>query len=116
MTYKKYYDLVRDAMECESAEQFIGEVGCPEWAPEDANQFVADLTNIWEVAHMSIKDMRAAVGMTQVKFAERFAIPLRTIENWETRGGRAEYDRLMMADLLGLVTVTRAMEDKDDQQ
>ena len=116
MTYKKYYDLVRDAMECESAEQFIGEVGCPEWAPEDANQFVADLTNIWQVAHMSIKDMRTAVGMTQAKFAERFAIPKRTLENWEMRDGRAEYDRLMMADVLGLITVERAMEVEGDQE
>lgn len=32
---------------------------------------------------MTIKEIRAACGMTQRAFAEFFAIPKRTIEDWE---------------------------------
>lgn len=32
---------------------------------------------------MTIKEMRAASGMTQQAFAEFFGIPKRTIEDWE---------------------------------
>lgn len=33
---------------------------------------------------MTIKEMRAETGLTQVKFAEHLGIPRRTIENWES--------------------------------
>ena len=31
-----------------------------------------------------IKDIRAASGLSQVKFAQRYGIPRRSIENWES--------------------------------
>lgn len=33
---------------------------------------------------MTIKDIRTATGLSQAKFAERFRIPRRTVENWES--------------------------------
>ena len=33
---------------------------------------------------MTIKEMRAETGLSQVKFAEHLNIPRRTIENWES--------------------------------
>lgn len=110
MTYKKYYDLIRDALEYSSAEQFISEVGYPEWAPDDVNRFINDLQNIYDVAHMTINDMRAAVGITQQQLSNRFCIPKRTVENWAARGCPS-YIKLMLADLLGLVTVHRVDVD-----
>lgn len=107
MTYKQYYDLIRDALECSSAEQFIGELGYPDWASDDADRFAEDMKNIYTVAHMSIKKMREETGLTQQKLSERFAIPQRTVENWEARGSCPHYTRLMIADLLGLVKVVR---------
>lgn len=32
---------------------------------------------------MTIKDLRARTGLTQLEFAEKFGIPKRTLENWE---------------------------------
>lgn len=32
---------------------------------------------------MTIKDLRAASGMTQKEFSEYFRIPKRTVEDWE---------------------------------
>lgn len=33
---------------------------------------------------MTIKELRSLTGLSQVKFAEKYNIPRRTIENWET--------------------------------
>lgn len=33
---------------------------------------------------MTIKDIRSKSGLTQKQFAEKYGIPKRTIENWET--------------------------------
>lgn len=112
MTFEKYYDLIRSALECSDAEQFISEVGYPDWAPDDVYRFIDDLQNIYDVAHMTINDMRAAAGLTQRQLADRFDIPKRTIENWSIRSC-PPYVRLMIADLLGLITVNRVAEAED---
>lgn len=33
---------------------------------------------------MTIKEIRALTGLSQVRFAERYRIPRRTVENWES--------------------------------
>lgn len=62
------------------------------------------LTMIWDAAHMSVKDICKAAGLTQAGLAQRFCIPKRTVEDW-CRGVAkcADYIRLMMADSLGLI-------------
>lgn len=57
---------------------------------------------VWDLAHMSVADIRHAAGLTQAAFAERFCLPLRTLQNWEIRGGCAPYIRMMFARLCGL--------------
>lgn len=34
---------------------------------------------------MDIKDIRALTGLTQVKFSQKYGIPLRTYTNWEQK-------------------------------
>jgi len=33
--------------------------------------------------NLTVKDIRAATGLSQRKFAEKYGIPRRTVENWE---------------------------------
>ena len=41
---------------------------------------------------MNIKEIRALTGLSQAKFAERYGIPKRTLEDWEAgRRKPAEY-------------------------
>lgn len=66
--------------------------------PERIDQIGA----VWDVAHMTIRQIRAHTGLTQAAFATRFVIPKRSIGNWET--GQSEcpaYVRLMLAQLTG---------------
>lgn len=75
--------------------------------PEDEGGIPADLiewlAQIWEVAHMSVAEIRKGQGLTQAQFAERFCLSRRTLEGWESRGSCPDYVRLMMAELLGLI-------------
>ena len=45
------------------------------------------LSQIWDVAHMTMKEIVAASGMTQSAFAKCAGVPLRTLQGWcgETR-------------------------------
>ncbi len=68
-------------------------------------ELVEQLEGIWDVAHMSVKDLRSVTGLSRTVFAERFCIPLRTVEDWEAaRRNPPDYVRLMMAQLVGVLT------------
>lgn len=78
--------------------------------PEDetANLDTAQLENlyhIWHVANDPFKVLLRSIGITQTRCAERFCIPLRTVQHWAL-GERAcpSYVRLMMAELTGYMT------------
>lgn len=111
MTYETYRVLISDALSAESEEMFIAEQGWADWMDEyggDADRLVSDMRNIYKVAHMTVRDLIEAYGKTQADFSERFCIPKRTVEDWATERRQCPpYTRLMMADLLGLVTVER---------
>ncbi len=62
------------------------------------------LGRLWDVYHMSVKDICKAANLTQAALATRFGIPKRTVEDW-CRGVAkcAPYIRLMMCECLGLI-------------
>ena len=111
MTYEAYRDLITAALTAESEEMFISAPGWADWMDEygdDTDRLVSDMCNIYQVSHMTMLDLLSASGLTKAAFSRRFLIPLRTVENWVS-GIRPcpIYVRLMIADLLGLVTVER---------
>lgn len=108
MTYKTYSEFVRSADEqpfelfrarwlllpdCESISG---------WSPYDLDHGAELLQRIYNIVNQPIADIRAAVGMSQQAFADRFAIPRRTVQNWVARGGCPVYVRLMLQHELGL--------------
>lgn len=111
MTYETYRDLITAALTAESEEMFISAPGWADWMDEygdDTDRLVSDMCNIYQVSHMTMLDLLSASGLTKAAFSRRFLIPLRTVENWAS-GIRPcpIYVRMMIADLLGLVTVER---------
>lgn len=118
MTYKVFNSLIRDALEAENEEMFVAERGWQEWMDEcedDTDAIVSDMQNIWDLAHLTIKEMRQRTGWTQAKFAERFGIPLKTLESWESGGSASSrkcsiYQKLCLAEVLGMITVKRDFE------
>lgn len=64
---------------------------------------IGQLEGIWDVAHLSIRDIRGHLGLTQVEFSQRYCIPCRTIGNWETGSSACpSYLRLLLIESAGL--------------
>lgn len=62
------------------------------------------LAQIWDVAHMTMKEIVAASGMTQSAFAKCAGVPLRTLQGWcgETRECPS-YLRFLLAEHYKLI-------------
>lgn len=59
--------------------------------------------NLQDAANLTIKDIRAATGLSQAAFAKHFNIPRRTVENWESGTNVCPiYVRLLLAQVVGL--------------
>lgn len=77
------------------------------WGDAEDAEVQADrldtLGSIWDAAHMSIKDIRTASGLSRTAFAEHLCIPYRTVQDWEL-GARAcpGYLRLLIAEHFGI--------------
>ena len=54
------------------------------WGDDSDPILLADLCGkVWDLAHLTVSDIRAHTGLTQAAFSERFLIPYRTLQNWE---------------------------------
>ncbi len=62
--------------------------------------------HIWDIAHMSMRDVVKQSGLTQKQFAERFMIPIRTVESWCMNTRKSpEYVKLLICESLGLLSI-----------
>ena len=56
--------------------------------PDDASDCVDldaekdKLSSIWDLAHLSMRELVARTGLSQTAFAKRTGIPLRTVQDW----------------------------------
>lgn len=80
----------------------------PESPDIDAAELAESLGNIWDVSHMTTRDIRQHLGLTQAAFAERFCVPRRTVEGWESGRTTPAYIVLMLADISGIVKIKRS--------
>lgn len=73
--------------------------------PNDINYnfyLLDQLESIWDIAHLSVRDIRRHTGLTQRKFCDKFCIPYRSLEDWERGISKCPpYLRLMLAQLVG---------------
>lgn len=108
MTDKLFNTLWTAALDCADRDTYVSDwalsSACGD-APEadvPADR-VEELGHLWDAAHLTIRDIRAHTGLSQVAFAVRYCIPRRTVENWES-GDRqcADYVRLLLAEAVGV--------------
>lgn len=62
------------------------------------------LSGIWDLAHLSMRDLISRTGMSQTVFAKCAGIPLRTVQNW-CAGSRdcPAYVRFLLAEHYNLL-------------
>lgn len=114
INYHDFYTLFGAATAEQDRERFISE-----WSTSsifypgenvpgiNAEELADALGNIWDVAHLTTRDIRQHLGLTQAAFAERFCVPRRTVENWEYKDKNPTYYILALAELVGLLKVKR---------
>lgn len=92
MTYPTFYRLFREALAQPILNDFLAQAR--EIDPAASPQ---DLRDIHTAAHLPVRTMIARLGISQAAFAERFCVPLRTVEAWAT-GKRtpAPWTRLLL--------------------
>ncbi len=109
MTNKQFYICVGEATCYADRDSFISELALSSlWEDDETSEIpperIAVLGEIYDACHRSVRDIVAVSGLTQRAFAERFCIPLRTVEDWCTlRRECALYMRLMMQECLGIL-------------
>ena len=110
MTDKQFYSIFSDALSDEGAsrESFVSDWALSSiWGDDDNSDIleerIAEIGGIWDVAHLTIYDIRQHTGLSQAKFATRFCIPRRSIEDWESGARKCpDYLRLLLAQTVGL--------------
>ena len=107
MTDKQFFQAFREAQQYSDPDAFASDVALSDIFPgvayEDLPSLVEELHHVWLYAHITVREIVQHTGLTQSNFAQRFAIPLRTLESW--LGGTSAcppYTRLMLAKLCGL--------------
>ena len=107
INHKRFHEIVQAAQEQPDMQMFLTEYGLPEWifaeVTNDEQAAVELLTNIHRVLHSTPKEFIAAAGLNQTKFAARFNIPLRTVQDWcGNRRKMPDYLKFMAAEILGM--------------
>lgn len=107
---KQYFASLYDgACEASSEDMYIAEWATSDIfdpdkdAPDpDYGAIVELLRQIYRCAHITVRETREHTGLSQAAFAERYLIPKRSVENWES-GSREcpDYVRLMLAHVTG---------------
>ena len=103
MTNKTNFALLwSDALQSDNHDRFVSEWATSSMFDCDLAKSAEYVSKIWQIAHMSIRDMRDTTGLTQSAFAKLIGVPVRTLTSWEQRGGVTDYHRLWLAVYLGL--------------
>lgn len=103
MTITQFTAARAAASSCHSSADFLGRFqNIAPWELED----------VWTIHDdYSIATVRAISGLTQVEFAERYHIPIRTVENWTQHGTARREISPYLLDLLAVDVInTRAAE------
>lgn len=104
MTDKDFCLLFGEALNAPARDAFVADWSTSSMWSEGSDPIrLAEICGtVWDLAHLDVADIRSYTGLTQAAFATRFCIPLRTVQNWESRGGCPHYVLLMMARLSGM--------------
>lgn len=108
--YKRFNEILYAAQKQPDLQLFLAEYGLPEWIIDeitpDESEAVELITNIHHVVHLTPKELIAESGLSQTKFAVRFNIPLRTVQDWcGERRKMPNYLKFMVAEILDMLNV-----------
>lgn len=110
MTNKQFYFCYSEIDNYKDRDAYVSDIVLSSiWgdSQEDAisESRANEVSQIWDAAHKSVKQIAADAGISQRKLAERFCVPYRTMENWcSGKNACPAYVRLMMQELMGQIS------------
>lgn len=110
MTDNQFCTMFGEAIEATDRDAYVSDwVLSSMWEADPESEIPVDRIEqvgaLWDVAHLTVRQIREHTGLTQAAFGERYAVPCRTIQNWEQGTNKCpDYVRLMLAQLTGLYT------------
>ena len=105
MDDKTFNLLFTEALAASDRDAFVSEwggsslfAGDPDDPGPDLAVLIPELERVYDLAHLSVREIRQRAGLTQAAFGLRYCIPRRTLEDWEA-GRRLcpPYVRLLLA-------------------
>lgn len=108
MTDKQFCTIFDAALASSDRDAFVSDWSLSSvWGDAPDADIPADridtLQRLWDAAHLTIRDIRSATGLSQAAFAARYCIPRRTVENWESGARQCpDYLRLLLVCDVGL--------------
>ena len=107
MNDKQFYALWGEALNYADRDGFISDAALSSiWGDAEDAQISADrlreLGRLWDAANMPVRRIRVHLGLTQAEFAQRYLIPMRTLQRWEKDGTCPDCTRLLLLQVTGL--------------
>jgi len=104
MKYTLFARLYQEVADYDSLEIYIAERGWQDWmsdfvAEDDITTTVISdmLTSIYTLAKTTLKVTRESRDLSRVQFCRDYAIPLRTVEDWEAGKSKlADYQKMLI--------------------
>lgn len=108
--YKRFNEILYAAQKQPDLQLFLAEYGLPEWIIKEITEgeqaVVKMLMSIHHILYSTPKELIAESGLSQTKFAARFNIPLRTVQDWcGERRKMPNYLKFMVAEILDMLNV-----------
>lgn len=110
MTDHQFYVCWGECSSYSDRDAYISDLALSSMWDDDENDDIPterldQLGRIWDVHHMTMRDLHKASGLTQAKFAERFLVPRSTVEKWDMAlQTPPDYVKILIARDLGLIT------------
>lgn len=108
MTNSEIYLCTTEALDYTDRDAYVSDMALSSvWGDEPDAEIPADrielLGRIWDRTHRTFAEIRETSGMTYRELAQRFCIPVRTMEDWSAGRRQAPlYTMLMIQEILGI--------------
>lgn len=99
INYKIFLQLYYEALEYKNFNMYMSERGWQDWMnpyEKDSDKIVEILKIIYSYGRKSIKEIREALNYSRANFSKIYNIPLRTLENWDTKQNLTEYTETLI--------------------
>ena len=86
MTDKQRKFAVSESLNYTDEDAFVSDIALSNEfdRAEITDNLINELRELWQIAHMSMADIRKKSGLSRAAFCDKLLIPIRTAENWES--------------------------------